>query len=122
MGSKVLERTKYIGGVHNLVHCVGECVRGLLQQLWGTKSAVILQWIKTMIHKLYPHPVAAAALSTARQKKGWHKNMDQKFCTGLHMDGLHCHATLKVHFMVEYIHFRMHLWIYVHIHVLWCAF
>lgn len=88
MGSKVLERTKYIGRVHNMVHCV----RVILQQLWGTKSAVILQWIKSMIHGLYPHPVSAAPLSTARQIKGCHIQEHGSEVVYRTAYGPHCHG------------------------------
>lgn len=46
--------------LHGVLCVPGVCVRAPLLCPWSTKSAVLLQWIKPMIHGLHPHSVSAA--------------------------------------------------------------
>lgn len=45
------------------------CVRGPLLGLWSTKSAVLVQRIKPMIHRLEQHSVSAACRYPQTDKK-----------------------------------------------------
>lgn len=96
------------------------CVRGPLLRLWSAKSAVLLQWIKPMIHGLQPQsPLPAFIHSQTDKETRTHVCVSVGVCRNAYGPAPVCTPICVCPFLG--ICLGMHLCSYVYLWVLGCG-